>query len=361
MALSQIVWSLDDKQPLQFSALTDEKEQEELLESHIELLNANWLVIGRQVITAAGKRIDLLCMDQDGDLIVVELKKDLTPREVTAQVIDYAASVAALTPAEVADIYLEYAKTRQKSENLDQVFRQKYGVALDEENINQQNVKMVIVATVMDSSTERIITYLRNTYMVDINVLFFRVFSYQNSRFISRVWFAEDAEESPAPVKQSGKWNGEYYVSFGEGKDSRQWEDAVQYGFISGGGKPWYSQTLGMLEPEARVWVNVPHTGYVGVGIVEAPAVPAKEARFLVDGSEKSITELDLKGQYLEYSDDPDRAEYIVRVRWLKTVPTSGAVKETGFFGNQNTVCRPQADKWNFTIKRLKELWHIED
>ena len=80
MALSQLVWSLDDKQPLQPSELTDEKELEELLEKHIELLNPNWMVIGRQVATPAGKRIDLLCMDRDGDLIVVELKKNLTPR-----------------------------------------------------------------------------------------------------------------------------------------------------------------------------------------------------------------------------------------------------------------------------------------
>lgn len=59
---------------------------------------------------------------------------------------------------------------------------------------------MVIVATAMDNSTERIITYLRNTYMVDINILFFHVFSYNDKRFISRAWFAEDAEEAPAPV-----------------------------------------------------------------------------------------------------------------------------------------------------------------
>ena len=146
MALSQIVWSLDDKQPLQPAELTGEKELEELLQDHIELLNPNWLVIGRQVATPAGKRIDLLCMDQDGDLIVVELKKDLTPREVTAQAIDYASSVSVFTPAIVADLYLEYAKAYlHREESLDEAFRQKYGISLDEEIINQQNVKMVIV------------------------------------------------------------------------------------------------------------------------------------------------------------------------------------------------------------------------
>ena len=114
----------------------------------------------------------------------------------------------------MADLYLEYAKTYlHRDQNLDEAFQLKYGVPLDEEIINQQNVKMVIVATSMDSSTERIITYLRNTYLVDINILFFHVFAYEGKRFISRAWFAEDVEESPAPVMSSGKWNGEYYVS----------------------------------------------------------------------------------------------------------------------------------------------------
>ena len=78
-------------------ALINKKELEDILAEHIEILDADWLLIGRQVRTVAGKFIDLLCMDHDGDLIVVELKKDLTPREVTAQAIDYASCMADLT------------------------------------------------------------------------------------------------------------------------------------------------------------------------------------------------------------------------------------------------------------------------
>ena len=46
-------------------------------------------------------------------------------------------------------------------------------------------------------------------------------------------------------------------------------------------------------------------------------------------------------------------------ITWIKTVPKSQAVRETGFFGNQNTVCRPQTARWQFTIDRLKALWNI--
>jgi RecB family endonuclease NucS len=47
------------------------------------------LIIGRQVATSSGKVIDLLAADADGVLHVLELKKDKTPREVVAQVLDY--------------------------------------------------------------------------------------------------------------------------------------------------------------------------------------------------------------------------------------------------------------------------------
>ena len=73
------------------------------------------------------------------------------------------------------------------------------------------------------------------------------------------------------------------------------------------------------------------------------------------------MRELPLKGEYFENEDDDELAEYIVKVDWIKTVPESKAIKELGFFGNQNSVCRPHNDKWEFTIERLKKYWSIDD
>jgi hypothetical protein len=61
-----------------------------------------------------------------------------------------------------------------------------------------------------------------------------------------------------------------------------------------------------------------------------------------------------------ENIDNDDKAEYIVKVEWLKTVDLKKAITEIGFFGNQNTVCRPTSKKWNHTIERLKNIWRIE-
>lgn len=355
MPISHTVWSLDEKKPLQVSSLIDEKELELLLRDNIEILNKGWLVISNQVRTDAGKIIDILCIDHDGDMVVVELKKDLTPREVTAQVIDYAASVSKMTVEEIAQLYLSFTKG---TATLNDAFQKKFGNTLDEASVNQ-NVKMVIVAAKMDDGTERIIRFLRETYRVDINILFFHVFQCGSERLISRTWFEEDIEESaPAEVKQKGPWNGEYYVSFGEG--SRNWEDARKYGFISAGGGSWYTKTLSLLSPGDRVWVNIPHTGYVGVGIVTEPAQQARNTVFEEKGEQIKMEDLSLRGKYFDSADDPESAEYVVKVQWIKTVRTSEAVKELGFFGNQNSVCRPLADRWIFTVDRLKKCWGID-
>jgi hypothetical protein len=114
------------------------------------------------------------------------------------------------------------------------------------------------------------------------------------------------------------------------------------------------------LSPGDRVWVNIPHTGYVGVGIVTEPVQQAKDAFFDVEGEKVKMADLSLRGDYLYSVNDPENAEYLVKVQWLKTVKASEAVKELGFFGNQNSVCRPLTEKWVFTVDRLKKCWEIE-
>lgn len=360
MALTQVLYSLDTKQLLTDANLINEQELEDVLNNDIELLDSNWLVIGRQVVTKNGKKLDLLCVEQDGDLIVVELKKNLTPRDVTAQAIEYASYVSEMTTAEISDTYDKYAeKWLHTTDSLDAAYYRKFGTKLEADQLNQK-VKMVIVAAKMDDGTEHIIKYLRNIYNVDINILFFRVFQNEQGRFLSRVWFEEDLDLIE-PQNTNTKWNGEYYISFGTGKnETRKWEDAVKYGFISAGGGTWYTKTLEMLHPGDRIWVNIPHNGYVGVGIVKGDAVQACNAMF----NQMSLKSLqqngELTGEYLYSSDDAENAEYIVPVQWIKTIPENEAIKELGFFGNQNTVCRPTADRWQSTVNRLKKLWNIE-
>ena len=66
------------------------------------------LIIGRQVPTDLGKAIDLLGVDREGNVVVVELKRDRTPRDVVAQALEYAAFAAKLDAAALEGVLGEY-------------------------------------------------------------------------------------------------------------------------------------------------------------------------------------------------------------------------------------------------------------
>jgi len=342
--------------------LSSENELEDIIQFNPAILNENWLIIGRQVLTDYNTYIDLLAIDNNGSIIIIELKKHKTNREVVAQGLDYASWVKNLSASRISAIYDEYVtKTYEDRNSLEEEFYNKFQYELEEENINNSH-QIVIVASELDSSTERIVEYLSDS-LIPINVIFFTVFEENSTRYISRTWMIdpqETVENATTAVKDKEPWNGEFYVSFGEG-ENRSWEDALKYGFISGGGGDWYSRTLNQLSVGDRVWANIPRVGYVGVGIVTETAKKADEVFFVDKGELKTIYQLSHNAKYYkENLDDVDCAEYMVKVNWIQTEKSNKAVSEIGFFGNQNTVCKPRTAKWIHTINRLKDVWRIE-
>ena len=360
MSINQVIWKIGDNvDQVKETKLVNEEELEVIIQKTPSVLNDGWLIIGRQVQTEYNQYIDLLAIDASGAIIIIELKKDKTPRDVIAQCLDYASWVKTLGATEISEIFNQYnLKYLSGIKSLDTAFYEHYGIKLEEDAVNSSH-QIVVVASALDSSTERIVNYLSDSN-ISINVVFFKVFEDNNQRYLSRAWFIDPVESSVinAVSKCNGPWNGEYYVSFGQGE--RSWEDAVEYGFISAGGGIWYSRTLNMLNVGDRVWVNIPQQGYVGVGKVTDTAKKATETLFSINGEEKTIYQLSNKANYhSQYNDDDDKAEYIVKIQWDKTVRQREAVYEVGLFGNQNSVCKPTTEKWNHTVERLKALWSI--
>jgi hypothetical protein len=352
MPIQTSLWKVcASPQPLCVSKLASEKDLEDMIVAAPELLNADWMLIDRQENTGFGGIIDLLAIAPDSSLVLIEIKRDRTPREVVAQALDYAVWVETLDASQIASIYSRFSK----GGNLVEDFRKKFGQDLDIEALNEDH-NIVIVAGSLDSSSERIVSYL-NKRGIGINVMCFQVFSHGEEQFISRSWLLDTAhEQTVVRSKDDGAnepWNGEFYSSFGHSEE-RLWEEAVQYGFICGGGGAWYSRTLKQLKIGDRVWVNIPKTGYVGVGKVTGLAVPARE--FVVntpDGDQPFMTVAKAKYHRQAIDSDTD-CEYFVPIQWDKTVDIGQAVQEIGLFGNQNTVCSPTATKWRRTVDRLK-------
>jgi len=353
MPIHHAIWKvLPHPELLPQSTLPSEQLLQDMIVADPRLLSDEWMLIGRQEDTGFGGRIDLLAIAPDGALVLIELKRDRTPREVVAQALDYATWLENLQAEDIAAIYRRFLQGHDLGDD----FRSRFGQPLDEDSLNHTH-QIIIVAGSLDESTERIVQYLSRRD-IPINVLCFQVFANGSEQLLSRAWLLDPVHtqlSAPTPEGPSEPWNGEFYVSFGHGQ-WRSWEDAVQYGFICGGGGPWYSRTLQLLNPDDRVWVNVPRSGYVGVGRVTGRVQPATTFKVDTPDGEMPVLDAAKRGSYgREYLDDPEHCEYFVPVHWLQTVPLDSAVREIGLFGNQNTVSKPTTPKWRSTVDRLKE------
>ena len=311
------------------------------------------MLIGRQERTTSGP-LDLLAVAPDGALVLIELKRERTPREVVAQAIDYAAWVEGLKAEDIAAIYARYTKGGDLAAD----FRARFGQTLDEETLNATH-QIVIVAASLDESSERIAAYL-NKRGIAINVLCFQVFGLGERQLLSRTWLFDPVQTQVSATvttaREQEPWNGEFYASFGI-SENRSWDEARRYGFISAGGGSWYSNTLNLLSAGDRVWVRAPKFGFVGVGEVAGPRQAAADFRVETPDGPRPVLEVISSVSHRQFVDDPEKSEYFVPMRWLHTVPVSEAVDEIGLFGNQNTVCKPTTPKWRTTVERLKQRW----
>ena len=82
---------ISDGEAVKYQKTSMEKETdiEEFLEKHPEILDKDIFIIGRQVGTDAGGRIDLMGMDSKGNLVIVEIKKGASTRNVVSQILEY--------------------------------------------------------------------------------------------------------------------------------------------------------------------------------------------------------------------------------------------------------------------------------
>lgn len=338
------LWRADgpDQKRLTPSGVGLESQLEDWIEKDPLLLGERLLLIGRQVPTAHGGFIDLLAVDADGDVHVIELKRDKTPRDVVAQALDYGSWVAGLSRAEVVELFTTY----RPEIAFDEAFAESFGDNPPDE-LNAGQVFTIVAASV-DSATERIVRFLNESYSVPVNVVFFRHFSDAGASYLARTWLVSE-EPEPAPRQRTRAaqtrepWNGQdWYVSFGEEPTGRLWADAMTFGFVSAGGGKWYSRSLQRLPVGARVFTHIPKVGYVGIGTVTAPAVRFSDAVVQVDGVERKLADLPLAGRYVHNpdGDDDETAEYVVPVDWQVTVPAQQAIWKAGLFANENSACK---------------------
>jgi hypothetical protein len=346
-----------------------------MIEADPTILGTPLMLIGRQVPTDYGKFIDLLAVDDEGAVHVLELKRDRTPREVVAQVLDYGSWIQTLGHEEILSIFSLYRPQLA----FEQAWTEVFGGNPPEDLGGSHH--LTVVASEVDPATERIIGYLAG-FDVPVNVVFFSYFADGDRAYLARTWLLDEVQPSskPGPNVTKEPWNErDWYVNLGEEGGTRSWDDARKYGFVSAGGGEWFSRTLRKLPVGARVFVCIPGLGYVGVGETTGPAVPFPEAIVEVDGVQQRLSDLPLSARYqhepsvlMEFrgelsplsfpssssGDLGDLTEYVVPVRWTRTVGREENVWEKGMFANQNSACKLRN---RFTLEKLVAAFGLDD
>ena len=182
------------------SGINLEQRLESWLESDISMLDPDLMVIGRQVRIPSIGTIDLLCMDSNGDLVVIELKRGQTPREVTTQALDYASWAKDLSFERIRGIANGYLSSQELS--LAEAFEAKFGQPLPSA-LNESH-RSLIVAESMDTATERIVRYLSDMN-VPVNIATVQHFKDSNGREMLAQVFLVEPEEAQAKAKANSK------------------------------------------------------------------------------------------------------------------------------------------------------------
>lgn len=294
------------------------------------------------------RRIDLLCLDEDANLVVVELKRGEDGGHMELQSIRYAAMVSSMTFERAVRAHERYlAAIGEEDQDAEERILDYLGWDEPDEKRFAREIRITLVAA--DFSTEITTTVL---WLIDrgLDIRCIRVFPHrlgdetivsvqQAIPLPSAEEFQVRAREKSLGIRlaqrEKGGFTGFWFVNVGEGKGrkkQRSWEESRRYGFIGAGYKS--VEQLGELDVGDRIFAYVSGAGYVGAGIVTQASTPWEA--FELD-SGQLISELELDHEPSMPPHDNELREHCIGVRWLNTVAREDAVKAAS---RRQTVCR---------------------
>jgi hypothetical protein len=171
---------------------------EELLEEIIvkspNLLLSGLKLVGRQTETPGGP-LDLMGVDEDGRLIVFELKRGTLTRDAVAQIVDYASYLAELTLPELSN-FVSQGSGRLGVEKIDN-FSEWYQLQFGKNPASIGKPKMMLVGLGVDDRARRMVEFLADSD-IEISLITFHGFGEGSDTYLAR-----QIEVAQRPQEQS--------------------------------------------------------------------------------------------------------------------------------------------------------------
>ena len=179
------IWAIDEMAESTKVEPTSQTETEKLLEDALvkrpDMLMPGLTLVGRQTPNAGGY-LDLLGVDEDGRLVVFELKRGTLTRDVVTQVIDYSSALESMSDdaraAHIAERSGQLGIT--KIENFEEWYREGFG-----EQASLTPVRMMLVGLGIDDNASRMVDFLAKRD-VDITLLTFYGYQYDGKTLLAK-------------------------------------------------------------------------------------------------------------------------------------------------------------------------------
>lgn len=153
---------------------------------------------------------DLLVVDLTGSLFVVEVKRDRTPRDVVAQILDYAGRIWKMGSGGLEQLVKEEHEgglagvlariladnPEFKDTDYDDLngFTERF-----EKSVSSKQLQMVIVSYSVDEDVQRTVEYLRSVHGIDIYCVEFDYYSTKDHEYLVPEIIAAEGRRSPPP------------------------------------------------------------------------------------------------------------------------------------------------------------------
>ena len=149
-----------------------------LLKQHIEVIAPDTLVLAEEFCEwdESKRRVDLLGVDRDANLVVIELKRTEDGGHMELQAIRYGAMVSAMTFSKAVEVYARYLERNNSSDDAETALLQFLNWDAANEDTFGRDVRIVLVAAEFSKEITTSVLWL-NEHALDIRCVRLRPYT----------------------------------------------------------------------------------------------------------------------------------------------------------------------------------------
>ena len=161
--------------------LSERYDIQEWIDDTPEILGEKLLIIGKEIILPSGIRLDLLAIDENGNLVIIELKRDTSGNHVEWQAIKYASYCSAFTDEEIFKIHQDYLNKKYNDKDAKREI-ENFLVTFEMEKLNKEQ-RIILVSRDFNSDVASAVLWL-NDKGLDIKCIKINSFLSENNELL---------------------------------------------------------------------------------------------------------------------------------------------------------------------------------